>query len=149
MLFFWTGASAQFEQGTVVEGVCIDSFSLSAAYFHFFSTIHQQRPRENDTRPRPLHLRSINPPFNYIFIQTSARGSLNRVRSFCHLPQQLKETADSLVITIFKIKNQSSRMDFCVLIRTRHHEQKKSLTVAKFLIFGVLAFVPSYVSTTL
>lgn len=39
-------------------------------------------------------------------------------------------------------------MDFCVLIRTRHHEQKKSLTVAKFLIFGVLAFVPSYVSTT-
>lgn len=95
MLFFWTGASAQFEQGTVVEGVCIDSFSLSAAYFHFFSTIHQQRPRENDTRPSPLHLRSINPPFNYIFIQTSARKSLNRVRSFCHLPQQLKETADS------------------------------------------------------
>lgn len=62
MLFFWTGASAQFEQGTVVEGVCIDSFSLSAAYFHFFSTIHQQRPRENDTRPNPLRLRSINPP---------------------------------------------------------------------------------------
>ena len=39
-------------------------------------------------------------------------------------------------------------MDFCVLIRTWHHEQKKSLTVAKFLIFGVLAFVPSYASTT-
>ena len=62
--------------------------------------------------------------------------------------RDLKETADSLVITIFKIKNQCSRMDFCVLIRTRHHEQKKSLTVAKLLIFGVLAFVPSYVSTT-
>lgn len=61
MLFCRTGASAQFEHGTVVEGVCIDSFSLSADYFHFFSTI-QQRPRENDTRPSPLHLRSINPP---------------------------------------------------------------------------------------
>ena len=61
MLFFWTGASAQFEQGTVVEGVCIDSFSLSADYVPFFSTI-QQRPRENDTRPNPLRLRSINPP---------------------------------------------------------------------------------------
>ena len=62
MLFFRTGASAQFEHGTVVEGVCIDSFSLSADYFPFFSTI-QQRQRENDTRPSPLHLRSINAPW--------------------------------------------------------------------------------------
>jgi len=36
MLFFRTGASAQFEHGTVVEGVCIDSFSLSADYFLSF-----------------------------------------------------------------------------------------------------------------
>ena len=42
-----------------------------------------------------------------------------------------------LVITIFKIKNQKSRIDVCLPIRTRHHEQKKNITVAKFLIFGV------------
>ena len=70
----------------------IDSFSLSADYVPFFSTI-QQRPRENDTRPNPLRLRSINPPL--ILFSNERSRVFEQGKVVCHLPQQLKETADS------------------------------------------------------
>lgn len=62
MLFFSDWRQRPVRARNSVGGVCIDSCSLSADYFPFFSTIQQQQ-RENDTRPSPVHLRSINPPW--------------------------------------------------------------------------------------